>query len=187
MLMASTPVKRAALTEMKSDLNKIAHRAPDWPIKSNAELRRLMIRYGVVEHRISPYEALQRAIDDATLDYLAIRTLVDRESDSPSDLVHHPLYREMCTARETMVRYSTYAIQYDIAAKQQKLTETRVALLAHALQITLRQMGIPEQAIKDAPSKLIDNLQKADPKLDSMKATAITEIMNEDATVTIEG
>lgn len=171
---------------MKSDLNKLAWRAKDWPIKSNAELRRLMIQYGVVEHRISPYEALQRAIDDATLDYIALRKLVDRESDSPSDIVNHELYDEMCSARETMVRYSTYAIQYDIAAKQQKLTETRVALLAHALQITLRTLNIPEDTIKQAPELLIANLNKADRKLDPLKAQAITEILNEDAEVTIE-
>lgn len=188
--MAAQPQTRKQLKRIKADLNYIDQAYTRNNVgkifTTNDELRRIIIKYGLVEHRISPYEALQRAIDDATIDYMIIRKKVDRESNGPSDIFDHPNYDQMLQARETMVRYATYAIQYDIISRQQKITETRVALLGHALQATLQELGVDYDKIQKAPSMLIDKLGQADRKLDTKKAEALVEILHNDAEVEIK-
>src|SRR3954454_8056558 len=75
-------------------------------------LRQAMVQNGIVEHGINPYEVIQRAIDDTTVDYLLLRREIDKDTKAnPQALVDHPLYPYMEHMREAMVRYSTFAMQ----------------------------------------------------------------------------
>jgi hypothetical protein len=161
-------------------------------------LRQAMILNGIVEHGINPYEVIQRAIDDTTTDYLLLRRQIDRDSHGdPTKLVDHPLYDYMEHMREAMVRYSTFAMQYDIQKRQIKLSETRVAVLAVALKTTLTNLGLNHDQIKQTPRLLIEAVKSQEPKanahanhlgqqrFDETKATALAEILHHDAEVEI--
>jgi hypothetical protein len=161
-------------------------------------LRQAMIHNGIVEHGINPYEVIQRAIDDTTTDYLLLRRQIDRDSHGdPQKLVDHPLYDYMEHMREAMVRYSTFAMQYDIQKRQIKLSETRVAVLAVALKTTLTNLGLNPDQIKATPRLLIDAVKAQEPKanahanhlgqqrFDENKATALAEILHHDAEIEI--
>src|SRR3954468_2779174 len=159
-------------------------------------LRQAMIHNGIVEHGINPYEVIQRAIDDTTTDYLLLRRQIDKDTHGdPQKLVDHPLYDYMEHMREAMVRYSTFAMQYDIQKRQLRLSETRVALLATTLRTVLTNLGLTHDQIKEVPKLLIEAIQSEEPrqpnvtagqtKLDVNKATALAEILNHDAEVEI--
>jgi hypothetical protein len=94
--------------------------------------------------------------------------------------------------REAMVRYSTFAMQYDIQKRQLKLSESRIALLAVTLRTVLEQLGLSHEQIKQAPKLLIAAIQAEEtpnqPKLAHIsphKAEALAEIIAHDAEVTI--
>src|SRR3982750_4408949 len=73
-------------------------------------LRMAMLKKGIVEHRISPYDVIQRAIDDCATDYLLLRQrLEQKHHGNIEDLTDDPLYEVMTRTREAMVRYSTFA------------------------------------------------------------------------------
>jgi hypothetical protein len=156
-------------------------------------LRSAMVQNGIVEHGINPYEVIQRAIDDTTVDYMLLRRAT---KGNPNKLTEHPLYPTMESMREAMVRYSTFAMQYDIQRRQLKLSETRVALLAATLRTVLTQLGLTHDQIKQVPQLLIAAIQEDEPrgpggnngvqsKLDPNKATALAEILANDATVEV--
>jgi hypothetical protein len=96
-----------------------------------------------------------------------------------------------------MVRYSTFAMQYDIQKRQIKLSETRVAVLAVALKTTLTNLGLNPDQIKATPRLLIDAVKAQEPKanahanhlgqqrFDENKATALAEILHHDAEIEI--
>jgi hypothetical protein len=159
-------------------------------------LRQAMVQNGIVEHGINPYEVIQRAIDDTTTDYLLVRRAIDKDTHGdPQKLVDHPLYEYMEHMREAMVRYSTFAMQYDIQKRQLRLSETRVALLATTLRTVLTDLGLTQDQIKQVPRLLIEAIQNEEPrqpnigagqtKLDVNKATALAEILHHDSTVEI--
>jgi hypothetical protein len=159
-------------------------------------LRQAMVQNGIVEHGINPYEVIQRAIDDTTTDYLLLRRAIDKDTKGdPAKLVNHPLYEYMEHMREAMVRYSTFAMQYDIQKRQLRLSETRVALLATTLRTVLTDLGLTQDQIKQVPRLLIEAIQNEEPrqpnigagqtKLDVNKATALAEILHHDSTVEI--
>jgi hypothetical protein len=159
-------------------------------------LRQAMVQNGIVEHGINPYEVIQRAIDDTTTDYLLLRRQIDKDSKGdPTRLVEHPLYEYMEHMREAMVRYSTFAMQYDIQKRQLRLSETRVALLATTLRTVLTGLGLTHDQIKAVPRLLIEAIQSEEPKqpaigagqtkLDPDKALALAEILHHDATVEV--
>jgi hypothetical protein len=115
-------------------------------------LRNAMIANGIVEHGINPYDVIQRAIDDTTTDYLLLRRAIDKDTNGdPEALVDHPLYPYMEHMREAMVRYATFATQYDIQKRQLKLSETRIALLSNTMRDVLTQMGVPHDQIRQIP------------------------------------
>jgi uncharacterized protein YjiS (DUF1127 family) len=138
---------------------------------------------------------IQRAIDDTTTDYLLLRRQIDKETNGdPELLVDHPLTPYMESMREAMVRYATFATQYDIQRRQLKLSESRVALLSHTLRDVLQDLGLTHEQIKEVPRLLIAQLKQSEPKagpsvgpskLDANKAEAIAEILHHDAEVSI--
>lgn len=154
-------------------------------------LRVAMIKSGVVEHRISPYDVIQRAIDDTFTDYALMRQRIER--DSKGNIVEatdHPLYPTMERAREAMVRYSTFALQYDIQRRQLALSEARVGILANTLRNVLANLGLNHDQIQKVPSLLIAQLKAGEKdirqtKLDELKAEAIAEILANDSAVEI--
>jgi hypothetical protein len=157
-------------------------------------LRTAMVQNGIVEHGINPYEVIQRAIDDTTTDYLLLRRQIDKDTHGdPQLLVDHPLYDYMEHMREAMVRYSTFAMQYDIQKRQLRLSETRVALLATTLRQVLTNLGLNQDQIKAVPRLLIEAIQSEEPrqpnigagqtKLDPDKAEALAEILSNDTQV----
>jgi len=160
-------------------------------------LRRAMIANGIVEHGINPYDVIQRAIDDTATDYLLLRRRIDKDTHGdPTQLVEHPLYEYMEHMREAMVRYSTFAMQYDIQRRQIRLSETRVALLANTLRQALPALGLTPDQIKEVPRLLIDTIKQNEPKspnprspihpgLDPIKAEAMAEILNNEADIEI--
>jgi len=161
-------------------------------------LRNAMVQNGIVEHGINPYDCIQRAIDDVTTDYLLLRKAIDKDSHGDPDLLtDHPLFPYMEHMREAMVRYSTFAMQYDIQKRQLKLSETRVALLATALQTTLKTLGLNQDQIRQVPRLLIEQVKNNQSKVnthianfgetrfDEHKATALAEILHHDAEVEI--
>lgn len=160
-------------------------------------LRTAMVQNGIVEHGINPYEVIQRAIDDTTVDYMLLRRQIDKDTKgNPANLTSHPLYPHMESMREAMVRYSTFAMQYDIQRRQLKLSETRVALLAATLRTVLTQLGLTHDQIKAVPRLLIEAIQEDEPrsphgnnvyqdKLDPNKANALAEILANDAEVEV--
>lgn len=161
-----------------------------------AALRTAMVQNGIVEHGINPYEVIQRAIDDTTTDYLLLRRAIDKDTHGdPQKLVDHPLYDYMEHMREAMVRYSTFAMQYDIQKRQLRLSETRVALLATTLRTVLQNLGLNQDQIKAVPKLLIEAIQDEEPrqpnigagqtKLDPHKAEALAEILSHDAQVEV--
>lgn len=180
--------------------------------KTMDQLKAMMIQGGIVEHRISPLDALQRAIDDVTMDYLALRDFIQTskhvtEDDEPLAAEHtHPLAHRADYLRECMVRYSTFASQYKIAERANKMNEARTALLAFALKEVLSRLGVPQDQITQAPKMLIQVLAEKhnhDPnseytdgrdglergrstRLDPAKAEAIAEILHNDSEVVIE-
>jgi hypothetical protein len=154
-----------------------------------------MVHNGIVDHGINPYDVIQRAIDDTTTDYLLLRRTIDKETNGdPSLLVDHELYPYMEHMREAMVRYATFATQYDIQRRQLKLSEARVALLSHTLRDVLQDLGLTHEQIREVPRLLIAQLKSTEPKagpsvgpskLDANKAEAIAEILHHDAEVSI--
>lgn len=175
------------------------------------QLKAMMVQGGIVEHRISPLEALQRAIDDVTMDYLALRHFIQNDVATQQDRLQaeaaHPMTHRADYLRECMVRYSTFASQYKIAERANKMNEARTALLAFALKEVLTKLGVDQEKIAQAPRMLIDVLSQKhnhDPEseytdgrdglprgrataLDADKAEAIVEILHRDAEVVIEG
>ena len=157
-------------------------------------LRQAMVENGIVEHGINPYDVIQRAIDDTTTDYLLLRRQIDKDTHGdPEALVDHPLYDYMEHMREASVRYATFATQYDIQKRQLKLSETRVALLAHTLRTVGENLGLTNDQIKQIPTLLIEQVAKASPAthvqgkqvLDQTKALALAEILHHDAEVEV--
>lgn len=159
-------------------------------------LRQAMVKNGIVEHGINPYEVIQRAIDDTTTDYLLLRTRIDRDTKGdPTRLVEHELYPYMEHMREAMVRYSTFAMQYDIQKRQLRLSETRVALLATTLRTVLQNLGVDHDTIKQVPRLLIEQIKAEEPrgpnigagqtKLDPEKAEALAEILSNESQIEI--
>jgi|SRR5580765_825384 len=150
-------------------------------------LRAAMVQNGIVEHGLNPYEVIQRAIDDTSMDYLLTRRKIDKDSKGdPNKLVDHDLYDHMVSMREAMVRYSTFAMQYDIQRRQIRLSETRIALLAATLRDILPKLGVEQQTIKQVPRLLVEYLSKNQPNMDPHKATALAEILHRDAEIVIE-
>lgn len=157
-------------------------------------LRTALVKNGIVEHGLNPYEVIQRAIDDTTTDYLLTRKRI--ESDTRGNIkkfANHELYDHMVEMREAAVRYSTFATQYDIQKRQLKLSESRIALLAVALRSTLTDLGINPDQINRIPKLLINTLQQhestgnpAIPKPNHEQANAIAEIMHRDAIIEVE-
>lgn len=155
---------------------------------SNFEaLRTALVQNGIVEHGLNPYDVIQRAIDDVALDYLLLRRTIDKDADGdPEKLTSHDLYMDMEHARECMVRYSTFAMQYDIQQRQLKLTESRVALLAASLRVVLINFDIPPERLREIPRMLIDALAEntpyglngKGPRLDENRALAMAEIIS---------
>ena len=159
-------------------------------------LRMAMVQNGIVDHGINPYDVIQRAIDDTTTDYLLLRRQIDKDTNGdPALLVDHELYPYMEHMREAMVRYATFATQYDIQRRQLKLSESRVALLSATLRDVLQDMGLTHDQVRQVPQLLIAHIKSTEPqhtngkhqqtKLDPMKAEAIAEILHHDAEVTI--
>jgi hypothetical protein len=154
-------------------------------------LRVAMVRNGIVEHRISAYDVIQRAIDDTFTDYALMRQRIER--DSHGDIlaaVEHPLYPYMEKAREAMVRYSTFAMQYDIQLRQLRLSEARVGILAATLRNVLQTLGLDHDQIQQVPKLLIEEMKGEEKdirqsKLDEKKAEAIAEILANDSEVEI--
>lgn len=159
-------------------------------------LRRAMVANGIVDYHINPYDVIQRAIDDTTTDYLLLRQQIDKDTNGdPQQLVDHPLYEYMEHMREAMVRYATFATQYDIQKRQMRLSETRVALLANTLRYVLQDLGLNPEQIRQVPRLLIEQIKATDEpnngnfrgrsKLDPQKAEAIAEILHYDSEVDI--
>jgi hypothetical protein len=157
-----------------------------------------MVQRGIVDHGINPYDVIQRAIDDTALDYMLIRDQIDKDTHGdPNKLEGHPLYEFHERVREAMVRYSTFAMQYDIQKRQLKLSESRVALLATTLRNTLITLGLTQDQIKAVPKLLIEAIQAEEtpnwnnfqgssaPHLDANKAEALAEILHYDSEVEI--
>jgi hypothetical protein len=157
-------------------------------------LRTALVQNGIVEHGLNPYEVIQRAIDDTTTDYLLIRQRIEKDTNGNIKLfTEHPLYSDMQQTREAMVRYSTFAAQYDIQKRQLKITEARIGLLAHALRHLLQGYGLNPDQINEVPQKLIEVIRQQEsptnpalPRPTLEKATAIAEIMHRDADIVIE-
>lgn len=154
-------------------------------------LRKAMIRNGVVEHRVSAYDVIQRAIDDTVTDYMLMRQRIERDSNGNIEAaIEHNLYHSMERAREAMVRYSTFAMQYDIQLRQLKISEARVGLLASTLRNVLNQLGLNHDQVSRVPQLLIEQLKSNETnvrqtKLDAVKAEAIAEILANDSEVEI--
>lgn len=156
-------------------------------------LRMAMLKKGIVEHRISPYDVIQRAIDDCATDYLLLRQrLESKHQGNIEDMTDDPLYEVMARTREAMVRYSTFAMQYDIQLRQVKLSEARIGILGATLRTVLQNMGMPHDQISKVPQLLIEQITNREPaglrasKIDAQKALAIAEILHNDTEVTIE-
>lgn len=155
-------------------------------------LRIAMVQNGVVEHRVSAFDVIQRAIDDTVTDYLLLRKRIEADGHGNIEsMVEHPLYEVMERVREAMVRYSTFAMQYDIQMRQLKLSEARVGILSHTLRQVLGGLGLNQEQIRQVPKLLIEAIQAQEPnnfratKLDPVKAEAIAEILGNDVEVEI--
>lgn len=156
-------------------------------------LRTALVKNGIVEHGLNPYEVIQRAIDDTTTDYLLTRQRIERDAKGNiKKFANHPLYDHMVDMREAAVRYSTFATQYDIQKRQLKLSESRIALLAITLRTTLQNLGMNPDQIAKVPQLLINTLSQneqtgnpAIPKPNHTQANAIAEIMHRDAIVEV--
>lgn len=154
-------------------------------------LRSAMIRGGVVEHRVPAFDVIQRAIDDTFTDYALLRQRIERDSGGNiEEAIDHPLYPTMERTREAMVRYSTFALQYDIQRRQLALSEARVGILAATLRNVLTGLGLNHDQIQQVPKLLIKELTQhpqgpRQSKLDEVKAEAIAEILANDSKVTI--
>lgn len=159
-----------------------------------------MVQYGIVEHGLSPFDVIQRAIDDTATDYILVRQRIDKDTNGdPTKLEDHPLYYFMEHIREASVRYSTFAMQYDIQRRQLKLSESRVALLAATLRTVATQLGLTPDQTRQIPKLLISTLEqeriKQDPpnpgrnaqptRMDPNKAEAIAEILHHDSMVEV--
>lgn len=153
------------------------------------QLRKVLVQKGIVEHGLNPYEVIQRAIDDVSLDYLITRRKIDQDTNGdPNKLVDHELYEHMEHMRESMVRYSTFAMQYDIQKRQLKLSESRIALLAASLRVVLLNFDVPQDKIKEVPRMLIEAIKSETPwqgnpfgpKLNDEKANAMAELISGD-------
>lgn len=147
-------------------------------------MRAAMVQGGIVEHGISPYDCIQRAIDDVTTDYLLLRRKIDKESNTIEEHIEHPLNDHCEHLRECMVRYSTFAAQYDINNKNLKLSEARLALLSNGLKEVARSLKLTETQTQQLPSMLI-NIFAQTQRLDETKTTALAEILGNDAEIEI--
>jgi hypothetical protein len=187
--MAGSPLKR----QRQRQFNKDRRSPPRYPElaaiyaekwNSFDAMRAAMVQAGIVEHGISPYDCIQRAIDDVATDYLLLRRKIDKESSNIEEQIEHPLHDYMEHLRECMVRYSTFAAQYDINNKNLKLSEARLALLANGLREIARQLKLSDEQTKQMPAMLI-NIFAQTQNLDVYKATALAEILGNDADIEI--
>lgn len=145
-----------------------------------------MVRNGIVDQGIPPYDVIQRAIDDTTMDYMLVRQRIEKDTGgNPTSTAEHPLHEHMVRMREAAVRYSTFALQYNIAQKQLQISETRTAILATTLRTVLTDLGVAPEKIRQVPALLIEQLKQEQPHMDEDKATAIAEIVHNDSQVEI--
>lgn len=167
----------------------VAIYAEEWD--SFDAMRAAMIRKGIIEHGISPYDAIQRAIDDVTTDYLLLQRHIRKEAENSKKFnkhqayVEHPLYDHMLHLRECSVRYSTFAAQYQMEQRRAKLSETRIAVLANTLRTVLENMQLPQDTIRQIPRLLIEELDKDRHamQISAQKAEALAEILHNDSDV----
>lgn len=149
-------------------------------------MRTAMVQRGLVEHGLSPYEVIQRAIDDVTTDYLLLRQHIERECGTIEQAHEHKLYNHMEHLRECAVRYSTFATQYDIKNRMLQLSETRVALMAHLFREVGLAMGLDDDQIRRIPEAMIAAISSEQHGgLDEDKARALAEILANDSEVEI--
>jgi len=176
---------------MREDIDGYREQDEEHRANTIKRLRAQLVSNGVVELNIDPTDALQRAIDDVTTDYMLIRQQIHAElADDPDRLdefFEHELYPEAVRLRQQMSQYATYAIQYKLAERHIRLSETRTALLACTLQTTLEELGIDYDTIKRVPGLLMKNLMDSEhaPVIDVVKAEAMAEILINGAEVEI--
>jgi hypothetical protein len=209
-IMAGSPIRRQRReAKAKAQANGYVSTVPTYPelaavyaqeYNSFAALRNAMIEHGIVEHRLNPYEVVQRAIDDTATDYLLLRRRIERDTGGNiKRFVDHPLYDHMVSTREAMVRYATFAMQYDIARRQIQLSESRIALLADTLRTVLTSLGMNKDQIAQVPKLLIaavterqeqidhnPSTQGGRQRIDKEKAMALAEIISDNNEVVVE-
>jgi hypothetical protein len=172
---------------MRENIRNYREQTDDERAETLKALKRELLKNGVVEWNVDPAEALQRAIDDTTLDYLLIRQQIDAElGDDPNRLdefFDHDLYPEAVRLRHEVTQYATYAMQYKLTERAIRISEARTALLAYTLQRTLEELDIPYDTIKRVPGLLIKNLTSGEhaPNIDPQKAEVLAEIMLDNA------
>lgn len=147
-------------------------------------MRTAMVQNGIVEHGISPYDCIQRAVDDTTTDYLLLKRHIEKDATTVEAVLEHPLYDHMEHMRDCMVRYSTMAAQYDIQNRQLKIGESRIALLSATLREVLMTLGLPDETIKQIPAMLIQQISSRE-NITPKKADALAEILANDSEVEV--
>ena len=82
-------------------------------------------------------------------------------------------------------------MQYDIQQRQLKLSESRIAIMAHVLRSILPNLGVNQDQIRQIPRLMIEAIKEKEhgawqnSHLDGAKAEALAEILAHDATVEI--
>jgi hypothetical protein len=186
-----TRAKQEALHQLALRENFRGYREQDPDTRANTltALKSEILKKGIVEHNIQPEDALQRAIDDTTGDYLLLRSRIRAEigddSDRLQEFFDHELYPEAERLKSQMAQLSTIALQYKLADRNMRLDESRTALLAFTLQRTLEQLGVEYEVIRRVPGLMMKNLGDSEhaPKIDLKKAEALAEILGNDAEI----
>jgi hypothetical protein len=119
-------------------------------------LRDQWVKEGVVQHGVSPEQALQRVIDDSTFRYLTECKINDDRRDA-GEIVSDRRERNLA---KDVAYYTTLAMQYNIADRQTKVQEGRLVLMLELLQRACRHpdINLPYDKVKLLPRIMKDEL-----------------------------
>src|SRR5262245_53305614 len=93
---------------------------------------------GLVDHGFSPVDAIQRAIDDSIVRYMAEAMENDRKRELGRRVDDS---RERALAKD-MVYYASVAAQYRLDERRVELEQQRVQILSHLMKRALMRMGL---------------------------------------------
>jgi hypothetical protein len=108
------------------------------------------VRKGIVEHGLSPEDALQRLVDDSMFRYLET-VMVNDQRRAAGEIVDDRRERKLS---DEASKYQMYALQYGLDKRRLEIDERRTDLMLFGLQLICARLGIGAEEFKQVPGML---------------------------------